>query len=329
MRQALCTVREEARTFSTDWIGCGLKIVREVRSEEATFDFARAEIRKTVSVEPTNESGPSEADEPADQPEGSGLRSLVLQAFAKAAEQDRPEWFRMHGTVLKNRLLDLTNRTFSEADYGADRFGDLVRTLPDVLDVDEEAKPFVAELREPHRSEVLGSIASGTGEWIRSDLWNAMLDYSSPGQWLWSPTAESTFKSGVGDRPDDCIPLPTLDPELLGQWRTEFANALQQRLDDDERRRVEEWSSLGLRATALPRRVVHEWNELVRQRVRERLVEFFDLQGLEQPRDLDVSRPARQSRNQLRAFVQQCIGLMSDAELREISIPVHSLASSA
>ena len=80
------------------------------------------------------------------------LKGLVLEAFRIAACQGKPEWHRMRGTVLKNRLLDLTGRTFDEADYGADRFGALVEQLEELLAVDHSAKPFLVELREPHRS---------------------------------------------------------------------------------------------------------------------------------------------------------------------------------
>ncbi|MCQ3808005.1 MAG: hypothetical protein OXB92_06385 [Acidimicrobiaceae bacterium] len=94
----------------------------------------------------------------------------------------------MRGSVLKNRLLDLTNRRFDEADYGADRFGTLVERLDGLLVIDHSAKPFIVELCDPYRSEIDSaeqahqSRSKGT---IRSDLWNAIMDYSGVGEWVW------------------------------------------------------------------------------------------------------------------------------------------------
>lgn len=271
---------------------------------------------------------PSHADqdaavEPAESVDLVGLRNLVLRAFAVAAGQRKPEWYKMHGTVLKNRLLDVTHRAFDESDYGADRFLDVAKLLRGVLEVDMNAQPFVVELLEPYRTEVLDSAVSVTGQWVRPDLWKAVLDYSTPGQWLWSPSQAAVVNADEGMHAGDGIPLPTLNADLLRQWRTAFAASLQDNLGESERLQVEQWSSLGLRATALPKRLVNGWNELVRQRVLERLMDFFEQHELEQPPHLVSSEREGHSASQIRRFVMQCINLMSEAELREIAIPAH------
>ena len=263
------------------------------------------------------------AVEPAEAVDLVSLRNLVLQAFAAAAGQRKPEWYKMHGTVLKNRLLDVTNRTFDESDYGEDRFLDVAKLLRGVLDVDVNAQPFVVELLEPYRTEVLDSAVSATGQWVRPDLWKAVLDYSTLGQWLWSPSRAAVVNAAESMHVDDGVPLPTLNADLLRQWRTEFADSRQQNLGESERLQVEQWSSLGLRTTALPKRLVSGWNELVRRRVLERLENFFEQHELEQPPDLVNSVPEGHSASQIRRFVLQCINLMNEAELREIAIPAH------
>ena len=48
--------------------------------------------------------------------------------------------------VLKNRLLDLTAREFTEARYGATSFKDFVSHYPDILQLDDSVFPPVVEL---------------------------------------------------------------------------------------------------------------------------------------------------------------------------------------
>ncbi len=117
--------------------------------------------------------------------------------------------------------------------------------------------------------------------------------------------------------------MPTLDPSVLGQWRTEFADEHQDDLDDHERRQVETWSTQGLRSSALPRRLLAGWNALVRDRVEQRLVDFFDTHGLTPPSDLLSCNAPQQPESDLRSFVARCVDLMSEAELKELSIPAH------
>ena len=122
-----------------------------VAPQTTTFDSTQMEDERAVSRELTNgsdHSGAGADTEPTGDVDISGLETLVLQAFSKAAAQQEPEWFRMRGAVPKNRLLDLTNRTFDETDYGADRFLDVVELLHDMLKVDLEVKPFAVELLE-------------------------------------------------------------------------------------------------------------------------------------------------------------------------------------
>ena len=229
----------------------------------------------------------------------------------------------MHGTVLKNRLLDLTDRAFDEKDYGAPHFLGFVRLLDGVLAADLSARPYVVELLEPHRSEISTSAAYAPSQRIRSDLWRAVVDYSSPGEWLWSPASGTVVNTDADPIGADCVPLPTLVPTLLGQWRGEFADEHLDDLADGERRQVEEWSEQGLRASALPKHLHGRWNALLRARVAQRLVDFFDQQGLTPPPDLLSFGEPQRSDDELRAFVTRCVSLMSEADLKELPIPAH------
>lgn len=61
------------------------------------------------------------------------LRELLIAAFADAKNKGKRDWQTMHLSVLKNRLLQRTERQFSEAAYGGGRMQDIVRMFPDIL----------------------------------------------------------------------------------------------------------------------------------------------------------------------------------------------------
>ena len=257
--------------------------------------------------------------------EGPSLQALVLDAFRMAARQGKPEWYRMAGTVMKNRLLDLTERSFDEADYGAERFGDLVKKLDDVLTVDHSARPFVVELREPYRSEVQQSDAADalpSRKIIRSDLWHAIVDYSHGQRWMWDRGTSKAVCLPEGDDSGGGDELPTLDRAALQAWRTEFAEECSATVSDAEALQFETWASEGLGTMALPKRFRGRWTTRMRDQVHDRLLEFFRSQDLEPPEDLLVQPRQRESANELRSFILRCISLMNDSELEELQIPV-------
>ena len=71
------------------------------------------------------------------------FRELVLQAFADAKAKGKPNWQTMDLSVLKNRILQRTDRRFRENDYGAQTMADLVAQLPDLLALGAGRKPTV------------------------------------------------------------------------------------------------------------------------------------------------------------------------------------------
>ena len=74
------------------------------------------------------------------------LRDLVIQAFADAKAKGKPDWWKMQLSVLKNRLLQHTNREFREADYGVTTLRQLVELLPDLLVLETGFPPSVSIL---------------------------------------------------------------------------------------------------------------------------------------------------------------------------------------
>lgn len=251
-------------------------------------------------------------------------QALVLDAFRIAARQGRPEWHRMAGAVLKNRLLDLTERSFDEAAYGADRFVDLVEQLDDLLTVDHSAKPFVIELQEPYRSEIEQAdavSASSSGKTIRSDLWHAVVDYSHGQRWVLDRVTGKAIRVREGDDSGGGVDLPTLDRATLQTWRIDFIEECSATVSDAEALQLKAWVGEGLGTAALPKRLRGPWTIRMRDRVHERLLEFFRSQELDPPKDLLVLPRQRKPANELRSFIVRCISLMNDRELKELQIP--------
>jgi hypothetical protein len=64
-------------------------------------------------------------------------KTLTRQAFEQARLSGRQEWQMMTTAVLKNRMLQLTSREFTEAAYGANSVLDLVRLIPETVELEE------------------------------------------------------------------------------------------------------------------------------------------------------------------------------------------------
>ncbi|WP_419921758.1 hypothetical protein [Candidatus Poriferisodalis sp.] len=254
----------------------------------------------------------------------SELEQLVFGAFQIAAQQGNSDWFRMRGSVLKNRLLDLTGRSFNEQDYGADGFSALVEQLPNLLLVDHTAKPFLVELQEPFRSEIqlLCAVAEPSGDYrLRTDLWQAIVDYSGADPWVWDRKLDRAVTADGAVDPSDADRLPTLDRSTLQDWRREFVHEHSGSVIDHEAAAIEDWAREGLSTVALPKRLRRAWNARMRDRVRDRVLEFFDSHGLEPPPDLLTGQRSGQQADELRSFILRCIALMSEKELKDLTIP--------
>ena len=112
---------------------------------------------------------------------------LIVSAFQEARRLGKQDWRRMTTAVLKNRLLDLTGRRFNEAQYGATSFMEFVSHFPDILQADDSVFPPIVELYggNADRKSSLGGDHTQGAYHIRSDLWQAALDYSSGTTYVW------------------------------------------------------------------------------------------------------------------------------------------------
>ena len=77
------------------------------------------------------------------------FRELLAAAFADAKAKGKVDWKIMHVSVLKNRLLQRTNKQFTETSYGARTMQDLIARFPDILALQEGPQPTVTFLAAP------------------------------------------------------------------------------------------------------------------------------------------------------------------------------------
>ena len=208
-------------------------------------------------------------------------RTLIQRAFEEARKSGRPDWHRMSVAVLKNRLLDLTERRFKESDYGASTFGEFVQNHDHILALDATQRPPVAILKGVSPAPVGASGARATR--VRSDLWRAVLDFSSDEEYIWDESegiakhASSAGASGPA--------LPTITADKFNEWKKAFT----EEVDEGERdERLSAWVGHRLPASFLPLPLRHRWNGYLKAAVRRHLLAWFEEQGLVPPSDIKL-----------------------------------------
>lgn len=251
-----------------------------------------------------------------------GLEALVRRAFAKARASKADGWRTMTLPVLKNRLLQLTERRFSEQAYGHESMAKLAAALPELLDLDTGSRPAAVTLREA--ATVPASAEVRPSPRIRGDLWDAVMNYSAGHRWAWSGTAAVPEY----DAPDGAPLLPTLSADELAQWRAEFAAG---HAGDPGGKDLGPWALSSGATRQLPPAMRPVWNADVKARVLGRLAEWFAATGIMAPDDAasgsaadagqgrPVAGPARAG--SLRAFVAGCVAVMTDEELASLVLP--------
>ena len=255
------------------------------------------------------------------------LRVWVEQAFEKAKDSGRPEWWRMTLGVLKNRILTASDGSFAESHYGAANMIQLAQQLSDLLMLDSTSKPPQVVLRaaapdtsaEPQTTAVDTVTVPNREFRIRRDLWDAVVDFASAEVYVW----DGTGASKKAPEKDDLI-LPTIDEDVEKQWRTDFTSEHLPRAQLAETEALTRWRDSRLRTSALPGRYRGEWNNYLKSKVVERLTHWFSEQGIEPPANLTERHP-RQLRVSdeaaLRRSVLRCVNAMTEGELSALMIP--------
>lgn len=146
--------------------------------------------------------------------------ALIWKAFDQARSSGRQDWNAMTVAVLKNRLLDLTQRQFRESDYGARSIFDLVLQLPELLELDESTTPPKVILLEAKA----GDRPSRGVQRVRPDLWYAIVDYASGRRYVWS--SEGRAVPVDSDEANGELVLPTLSRDEQTDLRANFVSRM-------------------------------------------------------------------------------------------------------
>jgi hypothetical protein len=238
----------------------------------------------------------------------------------------------MTSAVLKNRILDLTDRKFDESRWGAENFRGFVDQFGEILELDTSKRPpRVIYLPETTDSEAQPSdagegpaiprVASGRSKRIRQDLWRATVDYSSGQIYVW----DDEMAVPKGDDADARPVLPTLDQAELRGWREDFVGGTTLPEDADLAPYLAAWATSESGTPGLPGPLRQQWIENFKNRVAQRLLDWFSENSIAAPSNLvEDARPRRKASTNveaLRSYVMDCVRAMNQAELEDLRLP--------
>ena len=247
-------------------------------------------------------------------------KQLIIQAFRQARDSGKSDWYRMTTAVLKNRLLDLTDRKFTEASYGASSLSEFVSQFSDILNIEKDQSPMVIELKPEERtSQYSGTLPdSSKNIRIKAEFWRAIFDRSSGNTYYWLSDI-----GVVGTSPTDgnCPILPTIDADTDRQWRQSFVESLASPPAE-----AMEWARSILPLHQLPPELRYQWQRVLIEKVRQHLLSWFNEQKLEPPSDFITELLPRQERRAtdleaLKRLIQRVVQEMTEEELSQLSLP--------
>lgn len=246
------------------------------------------------------------------------LSALVRSAFEAARASGRQGWQTMRSAVLKNRLLQLTDGKFTESDWGAESWAELLHSelLSDVVELTNDGRETIVRLREagpPEAAEqiVESSVDIGPSTVVRPDLWRAVMP--GRGRGWWSPSRQEVL-----DAPgDDGRQLPEISDAQMRDWRLEFAQARSLKGQVTAPEWVERADEV------LDRPVRSEWYGHLKRHVIDHLQSWFSSEGLTPPLDLATSRAIDRvdTAAEIRRVVMDVVRQMTAEELASLSLP--------
>ena len=246
---------------------------------------------------------------------------LIIRAFEQARDAGKIDWQRMTTAVLKNRILILTGGEFRESDYGADTFAEFVARFGDAVDLDTTARPPTVRLTETAREEVSSAGADSLIDRlrIRNDLWQAMIDRSSGLTYIWD---SETLKARPGEATESNPVMPTIDADVDREWRSGFRESLV--ADSDEIERTRAWAENLLPSSHLPRHLTSRWNRFLTRQVHQRLMDWFQMEGVAPPPDFVSERPRHGADDSeaLRQLALRTVRAMTEEELSQLNLPL-------
>jgi hypothetical protein len=261
----------------------------------------------------------------------STARGLIIDAYAAAQESGREDWQVMTPAVLKNRLLDATDRGFNENEYGAPTFAYFVDLFPDLLTSEVIGPGIVRITIDPGALQPEAAIVHRASRprrlRIREDLWQAFADFSSSQPYVWD---EAHGVAIAGEPAAGQVAIPTLTPAEESTWRASFSAEFESGLPEHEQAALEDWRDRRLPSGTLPPRLRGAWNGYLREQMIAKIEQFFSAAQFSVPVDLlmspshatprDEQRPRAQA-DGLRAFIHECVELMTLDELSSLALP--------
>ncbi len=247
------------------------------------------------------------------------FKALLEQAFTQARQSGKRDWHRMTTAVLKNRLLQLTDRGFQAEQYGAPNLLALLARFTECVRVERTSPLPTVEWLQAEVNDQIGDQVI-VGKRVREDLWRAVLDYSSGQQYEWDATAR---QARAVESANPAVRLPTVSPGDLRAWREEFANSHRGGLDGErDLSLLDAWLEHGLGTMQLPRALRPTWNEFLKVKVAQVVASWFRDRGMDTPSVMVPLRDPRAAEvDDLRTYLHHCIDAMSEQELREIRLP--------
>ena len=260
-----------------------------------------------------------------------------MAAFEQARASGRSDWAEMTVAVLKNRLLTITNRSFTESDYNAANLAEFVALYPEDLEVIPHRYPLAVRLKNPSAVAALPPTTEQDVPpqvvRIREDLWRAVVRTPKYGRaYVWDRSA------GVARQADPGDPNPVL-PSLAGSsgladLRDTFYDEESERLRNEPpaKARLDDWHRRGYEAAYLAPASRRRWTAFLSQAVLGRLRVFFSSNDIVPPDDLvsdSQGRSAVEHRQLgtgsgdlggLRTLVHQCVAVMTEQELSDLRI---------
>ncbi|WP_020379100.1 OST-HTH/LOTUS domain-containing protein [Candidatus Microthrix parvicella] len=258
------------------------------------------------------------------------IESLIVAAFEVARASGRQDWRRMTAAVLKNRLLQVTSHSFDEKKFGYERFTDLLEASSNIVELDRTTRPANVHLLATVDAEASPStIASAPTMRVRSDLWHAIIDYSSGKVWVWDAMAGQARVEADGD---DLPSLPTISHAEMTEMRSEFASELASSSNNRQVAiEVDEWAAEERAAFVLSPEVRHKWFATLKREVVKRLADFFEKRDEAMP--TDAVQPRRHAGRDTRVdddlamqrSVIEIVKSMTAAELSELRLPAAAI----
>lgn len=220
---------------------------------------------------------------------------LVVAAFLHAQRKLGPAAKTMSIGVLKNRLLQITDRRFDPKDFGVrDMRAFLAMLAPQImvtkqtmhgevtLTIAPESVSATRAAAGDQRAtgvspvpdvpvEVPEDVLKPDGR-TRPDLWAAVMDYASGHTYVWDERMGEARPS----RGREFLPvMPTVTPVELAEWRRTFIGEQKAGLEGSDLASAQRWQEQGLATVYLPTKLRQAWNRELALRVRQRLHEFF------------------------------------------------------